>query len=81
MIVSKETVLNGQCSSWGDSLAGMPQGSVLGPLLFLLHIIDLTADVKCNVKLFADDTTYFTVVHDHNSAASDMIHDLSLIGK
>ena len=59
----------------------MPQGSVLGPLLFLLYINDLTADLKCIVKLFADDTSLFTVVHDHNSAASDMNHDLSLIGK
>ena len=77
----QRTVLNGQFSSWGNTLAGVPQGSVLGPLLFHLYIHDPTADLKCSVKLFADDTSLFTVVQDHNSAASDVNHDLSLIGK
>ena len=56
-----------------------PQGSILGPLFFLVYINDLAAEVKCNVKLFADDTSLFTVVEDLDSAASDMNHDLELI--
>ena len=59
----------------------MSQGSVFGPLLFLLYIKDFTVDLKCSVELFADDTSLFTVVQDPNSAASDMNHDLSVIGK
>ena len=55
-------VLNGQYSSWGDTTAGVPQGSILDPLLFLVYINDLTTDLKCNVKLFADGTSLFTVV-------------------
>ena len=39
----------------------------------------MTDGLKCNVKLFADDTSIFTVVHDPNTAAVDMNHDLSLI--
>ena len=77
----QRTVLNGQCSNWGDISAGVPQGSILGPLFFLVYINDLTADLKCNVKLFADDTSLFTVVRETHEAASDMNHDLQLISQ
>ena len=75
----QRTILNGQCSSWGDISAGVPQGSILGPLFFLVHINDLTENLKCNIKLFADDTLLFTVVENSNAAANDMNHDLELI--
>ena len=75
----QRTVLNGKCSIWGDISAGVPQGSILGPLFFLVYINDLTENLKCNVKLFADDTSLFTVVHNTNAAANDMNHDLELI--
>ena len=45
----------------------------------LIYINDVTDGLKCNVKLFADDTSIFTVVHDPNAAAVDMNHDLNLI--
>ena len=71
--------MNGKCSIWGDISAGVPQGSILGPSFFLVYINDLTENLKCNVKLFADDTSLFTVVHNTNAAANDMNHDLELI--
>ena len=75
----QRTVLNGKTSGWGTIEAGVPQGSILGPLFFLICINDVTDGLKCNVKLFADDTSIFTVVHDPNAAAVDMNHDLNLI--
>ena len=76
----QRTVLNGQSSSWGDISAGVPQGSILEPLFFLVFINDLNANLKCNAKLFADDTSLFTVV-DSNAANNDMNHDLELISQ
>ena len=75
----QRTVLNGKTSEWGSVTAGVPQGSILGPLFFLVCINDLTDNLKCNVKLFADDTLLFNIVHNPDQAASDMNHDLDII--
>ena len=53
----------------------MPQGSIVGPLFFLVYINDLTANLKCNAKIFADDTSLFTVVHEPSVASEEMNHD------
>ena len=52
-------MLNGQNSSWTNIHAGVPQGSILGPLLFLIYINDLLDNLTNNAKLFADDTSLF----------------------
>ena len=75
----QHTVLNGKTSKWGDVAAVVPQGSILGPLFFLVYINDLTENLSCNVKLFADDISLFTVIHDPIRAALDMNHDLDTI--
>ena len=60
----QRVVLNGQCSSWAGVNAGVPQGSILGPLLFLIYINDLSDGFKSECKLFADDTSLFSVIND-----------------
>ena len=60
----QRVVHNGQASSWADVKAGVPQGSILGPLFFLIYINDLSENLESTVKPFADDTSIFHVVKD-----------------
>ena len=55
----QRVVLNGEESNWLDVTSGIPQGSVLGPILFLVYINDLPEVVHNAVKLFADDTKLY----------------------
>lgn len=52
-------VVNGSSFNWSTVLSGVPQGTVLGPILFLLIINDLPSVVLPNVKLFADDSVLY----------------------
>ena len=62
-------VLNGKSSVWSPITAGASQGSVLGPLLFLIYINDLVDNINSEAKPFADDTSLFTVIYDADIAA------------
>ena len=57
----------------------MPQGSVLGPLLFLIYINDLEVGIKSHIKFFADDTSLFSIIRDSATLAMELNHDLDLI--
>ena len=75
----QRTVLNGTTWVWAHAVAGVPQGSVLGPLMFLLYINDITADIKSNVRIFADDVTLFHIVEDPLTCFDELQHDLNKI--
>ena len=64
-------VLHGQRSK---IKAGVPQGSIVRPLFFLVYINDLQEGFTTNAKLFADDTSLFLVVHD-SRASSVSLHN------
>ena len=68
-------VLNGQVSNWADVTAGVSQGSILGPLLFLIYTNDLANGLSSNAKLFADDTSLFSVTHNINTSANELNKD------
>ena len=55
-------IVNGSQSSWKDVTSGIPQGSVLGPVLFLVFINDLPDVIEVLIKLFADDAKIYAVV-------------------
>ena len=75
----QRVVLNGKCSNWSSVLAGVPQSSNLGPLLFLIYINDLPEGLQFSVKLFADDTSLFSTVYDPNMSAEQLDKDLKKI--
>ena len=74
-------IVNWQSSNWLPVKAGVPQGSILGPLFFLLYINDLSEKNTFTVKLFADDKILFSVVNDPNTSANELNKDLELISE
>ena len=61
-------VLDGKSSQGYSVNAGVPQGSIIGPTLFLLNSSDLPDDVICNIAIYTDDTTLYSKCHQ----ASDL---------
>ena len=69
-------MVNGSSSKWSPVLSGVPQGTVLGPILFLLFINDLPSLVSSSVKLFADDSVLYRDIEssaDHDKLQEDLL--------
>ena len=77
----QRVVINGKNSDFNTIQAGVPQGSILGPLIFLLYIDNLTEVIKTNIRLYADDSCIYTDYQDPKDAAKHLEEDISRIEK
>lgn len=75
----QRVVLPGVNSTWASVKAGVPQGSILGPLLFLLYINDIVENINSSIRLFADDTSLYIIVDNPVDAANQLNQDLSTL--
>ena len=75
----QRVVINGQASSWFTTNAGVPQGSILGPILFLIFINDMHLSVLSEMRLFADDSHLYDISKNVNSSVVKINNDLALL--
>ena len=69
-------------STWSDVRRGVPQGSILEPLLFILYVNNLPQEVEhCQVKQYADDTTLSHVSSDAGSLECGLVEDLESVAR
>ena len=75
----QRVVIEGQSSEWKPINSGVPRGSVLGPLLFLVYINDITEGLESIPLLFADDTALLEIVDSPDESAFTLNDDLEKI--
>ena len=73
----QRVVIGGATSEWKYLEAGVPQGSILGPLLFLIYISDITDNISSNMNLFADDSCLMETFTDITAAFTKLNNDLA----
>ena len=75
----QRVVLPGHYSSWTTVLSGVPQGTVLGPNLFLIYINDILRNIMSNTKLFADDMKVYRILRDTKKDVEELQKDLTCL--
>ena len=73
--------VNGKCSTTTDVSSGVPQGSVLGPVLFLLYVCDAPQMVKNFLSLFADDTKLYSILIDLDLTPEELQDDINSLSR
>ena len=71
--INQRLALNSQYSTWTNVEARVPQGTILGPLIFLIYVNDLPENLVSNPKLFANDTSLFSVTRNKNLSLQNLI--------
>ena len=71
----QRVVIEGQSSNWQSINSGVPQGSVLGPLLLLIYINDITENLQSDCFLYADDTSIFDIVDSPTMSSIKLNND------
>ena len=66
----QRVVLPGVFSHWTDFKAGVPQGSILGPFLFLIYINDIVRNINSSIRLFVDDISLYIIVENPIQSAT-----------
>ena len=76
---SQRVIMNSKFSNWLPVLSGVPQGSILGPLLFIIYINDIVSVVQSSsIKIFSDDVSLYANVSSYNDCLQ-LQEDLSRI--
>ena len=68
-------MVRGEYSEYVDVISGVPEGSILGPILFLIYVNDIPEIVNCSIKMFADETKLFRnvkLIDDCNILQNDL---------
>ena len=73
----QRVVLNGPTSAWELVKSGVPQGSVLGPLMFLIYINDLQDNIQSTCNIFADGTPLFSHIFNNDASQDELNNDLT----
>ena len=76
----QRVVVNGVKSDWVPVLSCVPQGTVLGPLLFSYYINDITSDIESETRLFADACVCYREIKDEEDTVK-LQRDIGLLGK